>query len=413
MSTGARGTQAVLTLLLLLSAACNVGPKYRVPAVPAPPAFTEAPPAAFAESQEWKTAAPGDAAAKGKWWEAFRDQELNALEEQVDVDNQNLKSAAARFEQARALVQVRRADRLPEAGAGASITHARISANRAVPVPPADNPAGDFSLGLQASWEPDLWGRIRNQVAAAVQNAQAVAADVENARLSLHAELALDYFDLRTLDEERTILENAVDAYQKALELTESRYRGGVANRVEVAEARTQWEATRAQAIDVTDLRAQLQHAIAVLTGRPPEGFAVAARAGAVSLRGRRAARRGGQQRGGFCHRGVLSARPAGRGDGPGRQQHHQLAELAGAAVGHRAFGGADPVRRGAAAVRSAGIYGQLRCAGSGIPAERADGVSAGGRPPVVAADPGNGGAAAAEGGGIRAGVGELVVESV
>jgi NodT family efflux transporter outer membrane factor (OMF) lipoprotein len=284
MSTGARGTEATLTLLLLLSAACNVGPKYRVPAVPAPPAFTEAPPAAFAESQEWKTAAPGDAAAKGKWWEAFRDQELNALEEQVEVDNQNLKSAAARFEQARALVQVRRADRLPEAGAGASITHARISANRAVPVPPADNPAGDFSLGFQASWEPDLWGRIRNQVAAAVQDAQAVAADMENARLSLHAELALDYFDLRTLDEERTILENAVDAYQKALELTESRYRGGVATRVEVAEARTQWEATCAQAIDVTDLRAQLQHAIAVLTGRPPEGFTVAARAGAVSL---------------------------------------------------------------------------------------------------------------------------------
>ena len=261
--------------LLAASTACNVGPKYRVPAVPAPPAFTEPPPASFTGSQDWKAAAPDDAGAKGRWWEAFRDSALNGLEEQVDVTNQSLKSAEARFQQARAIVRERGAARLPSAGTGVSIAYQRSSANRAVPVPPADNPAGDFNLGFQASWEPDLWGRIRNQVAVAVEDAQAVAADVENARLSLHAELALDYFDLRTLDEERRILENAVEAYRKALELTENRYRGGAANRVEVAEARTQLEATRAQAIDVTDLRAHYQHAIAVLTGRPPEGFAL------------------------------------------------------------------------------------------------------------------------------------------
>jgi NodT family efflux transporter outer membrane factor (OMF) lipoprotein len=269
---------------LAMSTACNVGPKYRTPAVPAPPVFTEVPPEAFTESKDWKAATPGDAGAKGRWWEAFQDVDLNALEEQIDVTNQSLKSAEARFQQARAMVRERRAARLPAVGAGASIAHERTSANRAVPVPPSENPAGDFNLGFQASWEPDLWGRIRNQVAASVQSAQAVAADLENARLSLHAELALDYFDLRSLDEERRILESAVAAYQKALELTENRYQGGAANRAEVAEARTQLESTSAQAIDLTELRAQYEHAIAVLTGRPPEGFTLAAKAGPVML---------------------------------------------------------------------------------------------------------------------------------
>jgi outer membrane protein TolC len=135
-------------------------------------------------------------------------------------------------------------------------------------------------LGATASWEPDLWGRIRDLVASSVQNAQASAADLENARLSLHAELALDYFDLRSLDNERKILEDSVVAYQKALDLTQNRYNGGAVNRSEVEEARTQLEATSAQAVDVTDLRAQYQDAIAVLTGQPPEGFSIAYKTG-------------------------------------------------------------------------------------------------------------------------------------
>ena len=279
----ASATGAALALLAI-STACNVGPKYRAPAVPAPPAFTEPPPQSFTESKDWKAAAPGDAWTKGRWWEGFQDPALNALEEQIDVTNQTLKSAEARFQQARALVREKRSARLPTVTAGTSIAHARLSANRAVPVPPSDNPAGDFNLGFEVSWEPDLWGRIRNEVASAVQNAQATAADIENARLSLHAELALDYFDLRSLDEERRILENSVAGYQKALELTENRYQGGAANRAEVAEARTQLEATSAQSIDVTDLRAQYQHAIAVLTGRPPEGFMIAGKSGPAML---------------------------------------------------------------------------------------------------------------------------------
>ncbi|HUA63712.1 MAG TPA: efflux transporter outer membrane subunit [Verrucomicrobiae bacterium] len=274
-SASAHAAGAVLAVLAMSSTACNVGPKYRTPAVPVPPQFTEQPPQAFTESKDWKTAAPAASWAKGRWWEVFGDPELNKLEEQIDIQNQTLKSAEARFRQARALVAERRSDRLPTISAGASITHERFSLNRPVPVPPSETASADFNLGFQASWEPDLWGRIHNQIATAVENAQATAADLENARLSLHAELAVDYFDLRSLDQERRILEGAVAAYQRAWELTENRYRGGAANRAEVAEARTQLEAAGAQAVDVTDLRAQYQHAIAVLAGRPPEELAV------------------------------------------------------------------------------------------------------------------------------------------
>jgi NodT family efflux transporter outer membrane factor (OMF) lipoprotein len=277
------GAGAAIGLLALLTG-CRVGPAYHVPAAPAPPSYTEAPPQSFSESKEWQAAAPSDAWTKGRWWESFQDRDLNALEEQVEVNNQTLAGAAARFRQAQAMVRERRSERLPSVGASASVARERLSLNRPVPAPASETAAGDFNLGFQASWEPDLWGRIRSQVDAAVQNAQATAADVENARLSLHAELALDYFDLRSLDEERRVLTDAVAAYQKALELTENRYRGGVANRAEVAEARTQLETTAAQAVDIADLRAQYLHAIAVLAGRPPEGFAVEPRSGLMAL---------------------------------------------------------------------------------------------------------------------------------
>ncbi|MGA2118866.1 MAG: efflux transporter outer membrane subunit [Bryobacteraceae bacterium] len=269
---------------LAISTGCNVGQKYQAPAAPAPPAFTEPPPQSFAESKDWKAAAPGDGWTKGRWWEAFRDPELNGLEEQVDGANQTLKSAEARFRQARALVRERRSERLPTVTGGASIADQRLSSNAPVPAPRSETVSGNFNLGFEASWEPDLWGRIRNLVSSAVESAQATAADLENARLSLHAELAVDYFDLRSLDEEQRILEDAVSAYRKALELTENRYRGGAANRAEVAEARTQLEATGAQAVDVTDMRAAYQHAIAVVTGRPPEGFEIAAKTGGMVL---------------------------------------------------------------------------------------------------------------------------------
>jgi outer membrane protein TolC len=183
---------------LLFCAGCNVGPKYHAPAVPTPPAFTEQP----TESQKWAAATPRDAWAKGPWWEVFHDPELNALEQEVDVNNQTLKSAAARFRQARAFVRENRSSRFPTVSAGVAITRDRLSLNEGA-APPVDEAGfGDFDLEATASWEPDLWGRIRDLVASSVQNAQASAADLENARLSLHAELALDYFDLRSLDNE-------------------------------------------------------------------------------------------------------------------------------------------------------------------------------------------------------------------
>lgn len=276
---------ALVTLAasLILCAGCKVGPKYKLPATATPPAFTEQPPQSFTASKDWATAAPEDAWNKGNWWEIFHDPELNALEQRVDVSNQTLKNAEARFRQARAFVHENRASRLPTVSTGASIARDRLSRNQDLQVPVNETAYGDFNYGISASWEPDLWGRIRDLVASAVQNAQASAADLENARLSLHAELALDYFDLRSLDNERKILDDSVLAYQKALELTQNRYEGGAASRAEVEEARTQLEATSAQAVDVTDMRTQYQDAIAVLTGQPPEGFLIASKPGAMT----------------------------------------------------------------------------------------------------------------------------------
>jgi outer membrane protein TolC len=212
---------------LALCTGCNVGPKDHVPAALAPPAFTEQPPQSFTGSKDWSAATPEDAWAKGRWWQVFHDPELNQLEQQVDVNNQTLKSAESRFRQARAFVRENRASRFPTVSAGATIARDRESLNQGVPPPVNEAGYGDFDLGATASWEPDLWGRIRNLVASSVQNAQASAADLENARLSLHAELALDYFDLRSLDNERKILEDSVIAYQKALESGRSAHTTG------------------------------------------------------------------------------------------------------------------------------------------------------------------------------------------
>jgi NodT family efflux transporter outer membrane factor (OMF) lipoprotein len=273
-----------LGTLLILCAGCRVGPKYSAPTAPTPPAFTEQPPQSFSNSKEWAAATPGDAWEKQHWWEAFQDPDLNALEERVGVSNQTLKSAEARFREARAFVHENRASRFPTVSTGATISRDRLSRNQDVPTPANETAYANFDYGVNASWEPDLWGRIHNLVASSVQNAQASAGDLENARLSLHAELALNYFDLRSLDNERKILDDSVIDYQKALELTQNRYDGGAVSRAEVEEARTQLEATRAQAIDVTDMRTQYQDAIAVLTGQAPEGFTIAYKTGPVTL---------------------------------------------------------------------------------------------------------------------------------
>jgi NodT family efflux transporter outer membrane factor (OMF) lipoprotein len=240
--------------------------------VPEPPAYKEVP-------ADWKTAQPSDQIAKGKWWEIFQDSQLNALEEQVNVSNENLKAAEAQFQQARALVRYNRAAYYPTVTAGASAGREHLSSHRPL-VPSSTSVNGtDLVIPVDVSYEPDVFGRIRHTVEAARANAQASAGDLESVRLSLHAELALDYFEMRTLDAEEQLLKSNVTSFERALELTQNRYKGGVASAVDVAQAQTQLENTRTQAIDVLILRAQNEHAIATLIGQPAPTFSVAASA--------------------------------------------------------------------------------------------------------------------------------------
>lgn len=263
------GFLAVMMAALLVS--CTVGPKYAKPTVPMAPAYSEQPPRQFEEAQGWRTAQPSDAMLKGKWWEIFEETELNALEEQVGPANQTLKIAEANYRQARANIQFQRSFRFPTVSVGASITENRLSAN--TPTGLNGIQYGSFTLPISASYDADLWGRIRKSVEAAREQTQASAADLENVKLELQTELASYYFTIRGLDSQKRLLDDTVVAYQKAYDLTNNRYQGGVAAKVEVAQAKTQLNQTQAQEIDLGVERAQLEHAIAVLTGRPPEGF--------------------------------------------------------------------------------------------------------------------------------------------
>ncbi len=266
-----RGVRRKATILapVLLFGACTVGPKYSRPAAPVPAAYKEEPPAG------WKTAQPGDQARAGKWWEVFKDSRLDELEEQVTLSNQNLKVAEANYRQARSLVRFFRAGRFPTLGGGASVTGDSLSTNR--PLRPATQSGsyGDFVLPIDLSYEVDAWGRIRRAVESAGAAAQASAADLASASLSIHAELASDYFQLRSLDAEKQLLDLTVVAYEKALQLTTNRFNGGAAARVEVEQAKTQLETTRAQAIDLAVQRAQLEHAVALLAGQPASTFSI------------------------------------------------------------------------------------------------------------------------------------------
>ena len=259
---------APLLLTLLLAFGCAVGPRYSRPAAPTPPSYKEEPPG-------WKTAQPNDQIARGKWWEIFGDPQLNALEEQVNVSNQSLKAALAQFEQARALVRFNRADYYPTVTGGVSASRNRQSQNRPLATTISKTNYTDLVLPLSVSYEPDLFGRVRRTVEAARSNAQASAGDLESLRLSLHAELAVDYFQLRTLDAEEQLLNDTVAAFEKALQLTQNRYQGGIASAVDVAQAQTQLETTRSQAIDIQVLRAQFEHAMAVLIGQPAPSFSI------------------------------------------------------------------------------------------------------------------------------------------
>jgi NodT family efflux transporter outer membrane factor (OMF) lipoprotein len=256
----------VLVLSLLVVTGCSVGPKYRQPSVPMTPAYKE--------TGTWRQAQPNDQHLGGNWWEIFNDPMLNGLEAQVNVSNQNLKAAEAVFRQARAIFKYDRADKFPTVTAGASGSRSRTSANR----PPRTSifngiTSTDFVLPFDLSYQIDAWGRVRHMVESAGEQAQASAADVATISLSMHADLALDYFQARSLDAEEQLLNRTVIEYQKALELTQDRFHGGIATILDVQQAQTQLDTTRAQAIDVGVLRAQYEHAVAVLIGKPPADF--------------------------------------------------------------------------------------------------------------------------------------------
>jgi len=258
----------LVALAALLAGGCMVGPKYAKPSAPMTPDYKEA--------EGWKVAAPSAHLPKGQWWTIFGDPDLDALASEIATANQNLKVAEARLREARALVRFNRAALFPTISAGAGLSTIRESSHQpflSSTTPPGHS--GDLLLSLDMSYEIDLWGRVRRTVAAAKHEAEATAADLETARLSLQAELAMDYFELRAADAQRQLLDETVKAFEAALRLTTNRFEGGAAPKSDVAQAQTQLDTTRAQATDIAVQRAQFEHAIATLIGKPPAAFSL------------------------------------------------------------------------------------------------------------------------------------------
>ena len=257
-------------------AGCRVGPNYTRPSAPMAPAFKESVPDNFKSEEGWKTAQPADARLKGDWWALFNDPRLNSLEGEIDPANQTLKQAEANFQSARAAIRFNRAAEAPTISADPAIGGVRDSVNQPYfNKSAASNGTGNFVLPIDLNYEVDLWGRIRRTVTQAREQAQASAADLENSRLSLHAELAIDYFNLRSADAQSRLLADTVKAFQSALQLTQDRYDGGASPLSDVTQARTQLQTAQVQATDVNIQRAAYEHAIATLIGKPPASFSL------------------------------------------------------------------------------------------------------------------------------------------
>ncbi len=257
---------AVFSLILGMTG-CVVGPNYNRPGVAVPPAYKEAGGTGTQASTQ---------NLQEKWWEIFGDPQLNALEEQIRISNQNLKGSEAQYRQARALVRFYRAEYYPTGTVNPNAARIRTSDNR----PPVSSLSGvtydDFVLPGNLSYEADAWGRVRRTVESARAGAEASAADLATVNLSVQAELAEDYFELRSADAQKKLLDSTVSDYERSLQLTEDRHTGGLASDLDVQQARTQLETTRAQDTDVGVARAQFEHAIAVLIGKPPSTFSLA-----------------------------------------------------------------------------------------------------------------------------------------
>jgi NodT family efflux transporter outer membrane factor (OMF) lipoprotein len=273
--------------LSLLTSGCVVGPKYHPPATQAPAAVYKESPTQFKETQGWTVAQPADAQLRGKWWEIFNDSELNALEEQLDINNQNIKQYFENFMEARAIVREARSQYFPTISVVPSVTHAGASANSSgtnntntsstasTSASRSQVSASLYTLPVEASWEPDLWGKVRNTVREAQYAAQVSAADLENERLTEQASLAEYFFEIRGQDQLRQIYNDTVEADRKALELTRALYETGIDDQISVVEAETTLQSVEAGATNVGIARAQYEHAIAVLIGKSPSAFSI------------------------------------------------------------------------------------------------------------------------------------------
>jgi len=271
-------------LLSLVFSACAVGPKYH-PAAPAQPpaAVYKESPTQFQGNEGWTVAQPADSMLRGKWWEIFNDSELNALEEQLNINNQNIKQFFENFMEARAIVREARAQYFPTLATAPSFNRSRTSSNLgSIPVTTTGTGTAVrqlqttvYSLPLEASWEPDLWGKIRNTVHQAQYAVQVSAADLENERLTEQASLAEFFFEIRGQDELQKIFNETVAADQKELDLARARYETGIDDQISVVEAETTLQSAQAGATNVAIARAQYEHAIAVLVGQTASSFSV------------------------------------------------------------------------------------------------------------------------------------------
>jgi NodT family efflux transporter outer membrane factor (OMF) lipoprotein len=256
---------------------CDVGPRYLSPATTAPQVYKESP-AQIEEAGEWTVAKPQDATLRGKWWEIYSDPELNALEDQLNIDNQNIRQAFENFMQARALVREARSKYFPTVGVGGSYTRSQTSSNVGS-ASSTGSPGGQqsqvFAFPADVSWEPDLWGRVRNTAHASQYTAQLTAADLESERLTEQASLAEYFFEIRGQDALQQIFDDTVEADKKGLESEQARYNNGVDDQISLVEAQTTLHVAQSAAINIKIARAQYEHAIATLIGKPASTISV------------------------------------------------------------------------------------------------------------------------------------------
>ena len=265
-------------IALVIFTGCRVGPKYQVPAATAtaPPASYKESPTQFADSDGWKVAQPQDAMLRGKWWEIYNDPELNALEDQLNINNQNIKQFFENFMEARTLIAQARSQLYPTVSVGPSYTRSRSSSNlRNTASANTGSESSIGSLPLDVSWEPDLWGKVRNTIRAEQYSAQLSAADLENEKLTEQASLAATFFEIRGQDALQKVLNDTVEADKKALDLTRSLYETGIDDRISVVEAQNTLQNAQSTATNIGIARAQYEHAIAVLIGANPSNFSI------------------------------------------------------------------------------------------------------------------------------------------